>query len=157
MTIRPAIPRDLEAVKALLTEVNRVHWEGRPDLFRLCRKYTDEEILAIFADPLTPVLIAADDQDEALGYAFCVLQDHTKDHHMMPIKTLYIDDLCVFERTRGQGVGRALYDAALDLARSLGCHNLTLNVWALNDGALAFYEKCGMHVQKYGMETILNP
>ena len=157
MNIRPASPKDLNAVKALLTEVNRVHWEGRPDLFRLCRKYTDEEILAIFANPGTPVLIAADGADEALGYAFCVLQDHTKDHHMMPFKTLYIDDLCVFEHTRGQGVGRALYGAALDLARSLGCHNVTLNVWALNLGAKAFYEKCGMQIQKYGMETVLDP
>ena len=155
MTIRPAKASDLEAVKALLTQVNRVHWEGRPDLFRLCRKYTDEEILSIFDDPETPVLIAADEADSALGYAFCVMQDHTKDHHMMPIKTLYIDDLCVFEHARGRGVGRALCQAALALAKERGCYNVTLNVWALNPGAHAFYEKCGMHIQKYGMEAIL--
>ena len=155
MQIRRAEARDLEAIKELLTQVNRVHWEGRPDLFRLCRKYEDEEILSILADDQTPVLVAADGEDAVLGYAFCVLEDHSKDHHMMPIRTLYIDDLCVFAHTRGQGVGRALYEAALALAREMGCYNVTLNVWALNEGARAFYEKCGMHILKYGMETIL--
>ncbi|MCQ2408202.1 MAG: GNAT family N-acetyltransferase, partial [Oscillospiraceae bacterium] len=32
---------------------------------------------------------------------------------------------------------------------------VTLNVWAGNPGAQAFYEKCGMKPQKIGMETIL--
>ena len=35
------------------------------------------------------------------------------------------------------------------------CYNVTLNVWACNESARKFYEKCGLKPQKYGMETIL--
>ena len=42
--IRPAEPRDLEAVNALLGQVLAVHHASRPDLFRpVGKKYTDEE------------------------------------------------------------------------------------------------------------------
>jgi ribosomal protein S18 acetylase RimI-like enzyme len=43
----------------------------------------------------------------------------------------------------------------LDLARETGCYNVTLNVWAENPSAIAFYKAQGMKPQKYGMETIL--
>ena len=52
-------------------------------------------------------------------------------------------------------MGSALYEYVKDFAREQGCYNLTLNVWALNEGARRFYEKCGLRPQKIGMETIL--
>ena len=76
---------------------------------------------------------------------------------MVEHTTLYIDDICVDETARGQGVGRALYDHILDYAREKGCYNVTLNVWNCNPGAMAFYEKLGLAPYKVGMEKILAP
>ena len=89
-----------------------------------------------------------------LGYAFCIL----KEQHgplLTDLKTLYIDDLCVDEAARGRHVGTALYEYVCEYARTLGCYNVTLNVWEGNDAARQFYEKMGMKPQKTGMETIL--
>jgi len=74
---------------------------------------------------------------------------------MTDIKTLYIDDLCVDETARGKKIGKLLYEASLDLARSLGCYNLTLNVWSCNESALRFYQSLGLVPQKIGMEIVL--
>ena len=79
---------------------------------------------------------------------------------MMPdpsldVKSLYIDDLCVDENIRGQHIGRQLYEYVLDYAKQSGCYNVTLNVWACNESARKFYEKCGLVPQKIGMEKIL--
>ena len=41
------------------------------------------------------------------------------------------------------------------LAERLGCYNITLNVWAGNDGAQKFYEAMGMKPRKTMLETIL--
>ena len=71
------------------------------------------------------------------------------------IRTLYIDDLCVDEAVRGQGVGRALYERVEALARELGCHDIMLNVWECNPGAKAFYEALGLVPYQTGMEKIL--
>ena len=74
---------------------------------------------------------------------------------MTDIKTLYIDDLCVLENHRGQHVGTQIYEYVLNVARENGCYNVTLNVWECNPSAKKFYEKCGLQVQKIGMEIIL--
>ena len=90
-----------------------------------------------------------------LGYCFCILEEHTDSTVLTDIKTLYIDDLCIDEGMRGKHIGKALYLAAVQLARDLGCYNLTLNVWSCNPTALRFYEACGLVPQKIGMELIL--
>ena len=156
MIIRKAKTSDLEGIKSLLLQVLTVHHKGRPDLFKAdCRKYTDEQILEIIADEKTPVLIAADEEDRVMGYAFCIFQQHIGSNILTDIRTLYIDDLCVDENIRGQHIGKQLYDFVLKFAKEIGCYNVTLNVWTCNEGAMKFYEKCGLKPQKIGMEYIL--
>ncbi|WP_369750454.1 GNAT family N-acetyltransferase [Leptotrichia sp. oral taxon 879] len=43
----------------------------------------------------------------------------------------------------------------MDFAKKEGCYNLTLDAWADNAGAVRFYERLGMKVQKYVFEEIL--
>ena len=156
MEIRRACNADIPDVDRLLFQVNQLHHEGRPDLFKSGgRKYTDEQLKAIFADDSRPVFVAADEQGHVLGYAFCMFQQHVGDNILTDVKSLYIDDLCVDEQCRGQHIGRALYNHVVAFARASGCYNVTLNVWSCNTSAQAFYEKCGLKPQKTGMEIIL--
>ena len=155
MNIRRAQKKDMKQIDELLEQVDLVHHKGRPDLFKIGRKYNDEQLLAIIEDDNTPILVAVDEEDRVLGYAFCVFKQFVDDNILTDIKTLYIDDLCVYEHLRGQHVGRTLYEAVLQFAREHNCYNVTLNVWALNENAMKFYEKCGLKPQKIGMETIL--
>ena len=74
---------------------------------------------------------------------------------MVNRRTAYMDDLCVDENSRGKHIGTKLYDYVTNYAKEIGCYNITLNVWSLNESAMKFYEKCGMKPQKIGMETIL--
>ena len=90
-----------------------------------------------------------------LGHAFCKITEVKGDKLLQDIKTLYIDDICVDEKARGQHVGKALYEYVRDYAASIGCNNITLNVWEGNDAALSFYKNMGMKVQKTTMEVVL--
>ena len=155
MIVRRAEERDLDRILDLLVQVNLVHHLGRPDLFKKATKYSREELLAIIADEMTPVFVCEDEEGTVLGHGFCIFQQKEDDRILTPVKTLYIDDICVDEKARGRKVGRALYDHIIAFAKEAGCYNVTLNVWCLNPGAMAFYEKCGMVPQKIGMETIL--
>ena len=47
------------------------------------------------------------------------------------------------------------WSGKLKNAKSIGCYNMTLNVWEGNDPACSFYKNMGMKVQKTGMEVIL--
>ena len=156
MKIRRAETCDMPRIDELLMQVELVHHKARPDLFKNGgRKYTDEELAAIIADDKRPILVAVDDNNRLLGYAFCIFQQYLDNTIMTDIKTLYIDDLCVDEACRGQHIGRALYEVVLAYAREHGCYNVTLNVWSGNDNAQRFYESCGLKPQKIGMEVIL--
>ena len=156
MDIRRAVQGDIPALHRLLRQGLEVHHEGRPDLFKGgVTKYTDPELSALLEDAARPVFAAFDDAGEMLGYAFCVLEDYRGDNIMTDRKTLYIDDICVDEAARGRHVGTALYAHVKDWARAAGCHNVTLNVWCCNPGAMAFYEAMGMVPYKIGMEVIL--
>ena len=156
MEIREAAPQDAEAIADLLDQVLMVHHNGRPDLFKAdTRKYSDDEILALIADPERPLFVACDEASKVLGYAICMIERYEGHATMTDRTTLYVDDICVDEGARGKGVGRAVYEHTLAFARSIGCHNLTLNVWSCNPGAQAFYEAMGMRPYRIGMEQLL--
>ena len=155
MTIRPACPADAGDILSLLRQVNNVHEKNRPDLFIKDKtKYTADELAALLADDTRPIFVAEQD-GRVCGYAFCVLQSHAGCNNLHDGVTLYLDDLCVDEAVRGTGIGKALFSHVRDYARDRGVYNLTLNVWDKNDAAMAFYNACGFHIQKYGMEMIL--
>lgn len=156
MNIRRAQKSDMEGLNRLLRQVLMVHHNGRPDLFKAdVKKYTDEELGAIIEDDTKPIFAAFDEAGEMLGYAFCVFKQELTNNILTPIKTLYIDDLCVDETRRGQHVGTEIYRYVVDFARESGCYNITLNVWSCNPSAIGFYEHCGLKPQKIGMECIL--
>lgn len=156
MKIRRAEEKDMNGINKLLCQVLMVHHNGRPDLFKgNVKKYTDEELLEIIKNDTKPIFVGVDDNDTVLGYAFCVFQQHLEDNILTDIKTLYIDDLCVDENSRGQHIGKQIYEYVLAFAKESGCYNVTLNVWSCNENAMKFYEKCGLVPQKIGMEKIL--
>lgn len=156
MQIRPAQEKDIPRINELLRQVCLIHHQGRPDLFKYgVRKYTDRQLADILQDSSRPVLVAVDEKDSAVGYAFCIFQQHIDDNILTDVKTLYIDDLCVDEMQRGRHIGRALYEAVLELAKKAGCYNVTLNVWSCNPDAMKFYQSCGLVPQKVGMEKLL--
>ena len=156
MIIKRARIKDMEGINKLLKQVLMVHHNGRPDLFKAdVKKYTDEELAAIISDDTKPIFVAADEDGTVMGYAFCVYQQYVNNNILTDVKTLYIDDLCVDEDLRGQHVGKQLYDYVIAFAKEREFYNVTLNVWSCNEGAMKFYEKCGLKPQKIGMEVIL--
>ena len=152
--IRKAEKRDIPSIMELLHQVNMVHHVIRPDLFKPnTTKYDEQELEDLLEDESRPVFVY--DDGDVLGHAFCRITEVKEDKLLQNIKTLYIDDICVDEKARGKHVGKVLYEFVRNYAISLGCYNITLNVWEGNDPALSFYRNMGMKVQKTTMETIL--
>jgi ribosomal protein S18 acetylase RimI-like enzyme len=152
--IRKAEKRDVGRIIELLHQVNMVHHVIRPDLFKpYTTKYDEQALEELLSDGNKPIFVF--DDGVVQGYAFCQVTEVKNDQLLQDIKTLYIDDICVDETARGKHVGKALYDYVHDYALSIGCYNITLNVWEGNEPAICFYRNMGMQVQKTTMETIL--
>lgn len=153
--VRRAAEKDIPSLMELLKQVNKVHYDGRPDLFKLETKYSPDELSKIIADNDTPVFVCEGEGGKVLGHGFCVMQRPENTRLLTDILTLYIDDICVDESARGMHVGEAIYEHIIEYARGNGCYNITLNVWSCNPGAMKFYEKMGLVPYKVGMEKIL--
>lgn len=154
MNIRKATTSDIGRIIDLLHQVDMVHHVLRPDLFKpYTTKYDEQELEALFDDASKPVFVY--DDGKVLGHAFCSVTEAKGDKLLQDIKTLYIDDICVDEKARGRHIGKALFEFVRDYAVSIGCNNITLNVWEGNTAALSFYQNMGMKVQKTTMEVLL--
>ena len=156
MTIRRANENDIPRLLELLEQVLQIHADIRPDIFIPgTTKYTNEELSQMIKDDTRPIYVAADENDNCLGYAFCQLREQPFSNNMVPFTSLFIDDLCVDASTRGQHNGEQLFVHVKEEAKRLGCYEVTLNVWAGNTSAEKFYEKMGLKTKEQQMEYIL--
>ena len=152
--IRQASVADIPRLMDLLHQVNMIHHHLRPELFKPnTTKYSEQELETLLGDESKPIFVY--DDGEVLGYAFCQITQVKNDRLLQDRKSLYLDDLCVDETARGRHIGSALFEFVRDYAKSIGCHAVTLNVWAGNDAAMQFYQSKGMQPQKTGMEINL--
>ena len=155
MKIRLAEVEDIPAILGLLRQVGQVHHKARPDIFRSdAQKYGASQLISLMENPDTPIFVA-ELEGKVKGYCFCIVRSYTLDPVLLDRTELYIDDLCVDENAKRQGIGKALFENACHYGKIRKCYHVTLNVWEGNDAALEFYKKCNMKPLKYSMETIL--
>lgn len=155
MEIRFAQSEDVAGILALLRQVGQVHHAGRPDIFREhAQKYGASQILSMLTDLTAPIFVAVEG-NAVLGYAMCKVKTYESDPVMADRTVLYLDDLCVDEARRGQGIGKALYGQVMRYAKKRRCHSLTLNVWACNPDAVRFYEAMGLQPLSTTMEALI--
>lgn len=155
MEIRFAQVKDIPGMEKLLLQVGEVHHQIRPDIFRSgALKYTADELEALLQDPSRPIFVAVE-EDTVLGYAFCIHRSYDGTGASTCRREIYVDDVCVDENARGQGIATALVEQVYAYARERGCQFVTLNVWNGNSGAQRFYEHMGMTPRSMNMEIKL--
>lgn len=155
MLICRAESRHIPGMIRLLQQVGQVHYEIRPDIFRpAAQKYDEAALQAMLTQADRPIFIAEAEGD-VVGYCFCVVKDYRGSSVQTDRLELYIDDLCVEETARGQGIATALYRFAVTYAKALGCGFVSLNVWCGNEGALRFYEHMGLRPRHIMLEQSL--
>lgn len=88
--------------------------------------------------------LVAESDGEILGY----LLYHPGYDVDYATRILHVIDLCVRERWRRQGVGRALMEEAAKICRRLGGAQLFWSVYVRNKPAFAFYESLGARYTK---------
>ena len=153
MKIRFAEEKDVKGISELLMQIGTLHHNARPDIFNQATpKFSADELHEIFEAPNKFVLVAVDDFDSVKGHLFCHIRESDGKGVIAKIKTMWIEDLCVDEDCRGEGVGSMLFDALENLAKENGCGSITLNVWGFNENAMSFYKKLGMNTQRFTLE-----
>ena len=156
VNVRFARQEDLDRVNVLRRQVNDLHVEGRPDVFRpgFCDELRDY-IHVIREDPQKEIVVA-EKNGEICGFAVLNHIVRPENPFMFERDFLDIDEFGVDKNCRRQGVASALIRFIRNYAGEKGFRRLELNMWEFNRGALAFYEAAGFTTYRRYME-ILNP
>ena len=130
--IRKAKKEDVNQIMLLLDQVLKIHIYIRPD-----------------KEKITLVL---EKNDKILGIIVLKVKKVKNHVNLKDSKVLWVDELCVSEKSRQKGIGKQLINKAIEIAKDLHCVRLELNCWELNDEAIKFYKKQEMQTQRRIME-----
>ncbi len=147
-----ATPADREAVLGLKQQVHGLHIAWRPDIFCDDSDLYPEE--AYLADIHSRQLYVAKLGGIVAGYARIAIQTRESPGSVSH-KVLLLEEICVEEALRGQGIGTEIVADVHALARAFGCDMLRIGVYPQNDGAVAFYQKCGFQIRSISMDKHL--
>ena len=140
---------DRPAVNEMAAQVHAMHVSWRPDIYGMLPEMYPQ---ARFEEAVKQrELYVAKVDGAAVGYAVVKIRDCDWPG-MVRRKVMLIDEFCVHEAIRGHGVGTEMMQDIRALARAFGCTDLQLGVYPQNDGAVAFYQKCGFAIQSISMQ-----
>jgi ribosomal protein S18 acetylase RimI-like enzyme len=132
-TVRRATPGDAEAVARLLHDFQREFDEPSPGVGALEERYAD-----LIRNRDMTVLIAGEGPD-----GFAQIRYRPWVYSAGPQAHSYLEELYVVPSLRGQGIGRALLEVAMDTARSEGATYMELGTSETDTAARALYESSG--------------
>ena len=152
ITVRLARDEDLERVNELRRQVNELHVNGKPEVFKpgFCDELRDY-LFTIRKDPKQEIVVAETD-GKVCGFAVLNHITRPENPFMYERDYLDIDEFCVDEENRRQGVAGRMVSFIRDYAAEHGFRRLELNMWEFNRGALAFYEAAGFRTYRRYME-----
>ena len=106
----------------------------------LASAYGEELQRAELADASRPALVV---ECDGVPSGFVQLRLGHREPCVPGLRPVELQRIYVLQAAHGGGLGKALMEASLDLARAWGADVLWLGVWEHNDRALGFYARCG--------------
>lgn len=155
MEIRFAREDELDRVNELRKQVNDLHVEGKPDVFKA--GFNDElfnHIYDIWNDPEQEIVVA--DADGIIcGFAVVHHIYKAENPFMFERDFIDVDEFCVDERFRRQGIATEIITFIKDYTKEKGFKRIELNMWEFNQGVLEFYEAVGFNTYRRYMELFV--
>ncbi|MGB0882254.1 MAG: GNAT family N-acetyltransferase [Vicingaceae bacterium] len=130
-SIRKATKNDLPEVLTLIKEL--ALYENAPN--EVIITLNDLEKDGFGENPIYWIIVA-ELNGEIVGISFYYIRYST-----WKGKCLYLEDLVVKEKYRGNKIGEALFEATLNTAKEIGARLMTWQVLDWNEPAINFYKK----------------
>lgn len=143
IVFRDCTSEDYDIVNQFMLELHEFHQAKRPDFFAECSAFPREVFDENSSSDSNKMFFAIID-NEVAGFCDVTFKKPNPFPIIKPRKVLYIEDIIVHKDFRRHGVGSAIYEECLRLAKEYSACSVELMVWPFNENALQFYENKGM-------------
>ena len=145
--IRYATEKDAELIADISRQTfydtfSAVNTKENMDKFMI-EKFTKENLMAEVGAPGNIFLLAYNN-DEIVGYAR--LRENNNPKKLNGLSTLEIARIYATKNAIGKGVGKALMEKSISIAKEKGKQLIWLGVWKENQSAINFYTKWGFKI-----------
>ena len=141
--------QDWEAVNTLAKQVHAMHVAWRPDIYEMAEELYPAERMQEAIEKKQ--LFVARISGAVVGYVLVKIRNYDWSG-VVKRKVMLVDEIGVAESCRNHGIGKAMMEDVRALAKAFGCTDLQLGVYPQNDGAVAFYQKCGFTIRSIDMQ-----
>ena len=156
LLIRQATADDFEALCELFEDVEALHREALPHVFRKPegRGWIQEAVAAATAGD-DAVIFIAESGGRVAGLVHAAIRCAPDVPIMVPRRYVMIHDVVVGKDFRRAGIGRALIERVHEWALARDVAEVELNVWEFNKPALALYKEMGYETVRRRMSKRL--
>jgi ribosomal protein S18 acetylase RimI-like enzyme len=141
---RQALPADYKALLPLFNQMDALHRENHPEMFKKPERKPREK--QYYLDLLSKDEVGfflAQNNDRVIGFVHVEMRDTPSIEVLVQRRYAVIDGIVVDNQHQGAGVGRELMEAAQNWALLQGAESVELNVYKFNKEAIAFYKTLG--------------
>jgi GNAT superfamily N-acetyltransferase len=146
---------DSKLLAKLNRDVQEIHSNIEPDIYK---PHDEDEIKIFFDSFLTKenvyAYIAYSD-DLPAGYIVMIKRNYPEGPFTKRHLSIHIDQICVENRFKGQGIGKALISFATQFAKGNSINTVELDFWTKNNTAGEFFKSQGFEMYNEKMRIIV--
>ena len=149
--IRIAKKADYESVIKIMSQVQDMHVEWRPDIYKPNDNLISEDMFEKIIENGT--FYVAEINDMVVGVLEIVFR-HIESPAHVTRDVIFIDTMAIDENFRGMGIGHQMFDFLKKMKQEKNLDAIELQVNARNRAAYEMYQKCGFTEKSINMELL---
>ena len=151
INIRNSRLEEYETVESIMKQVQQMHIDWRPDIYR----YSETVLpLEIYEQAVKEETFFVAEYEGHVAGILSIMYRHTENPIQMTRNVIYIHSMAVDEKYRGKGIGHAFFDFLGKLKQQRGCDAIELQVNAKNEAAYKMYSDYGFTNKSINMELL---
>lgn len=150
--VRFAEEKDLDRVNELRKQVNDIHVNARPDVFKAGFRKELQDFARVLLTGENSDILVAEREGVICGMACVEYIRKPETPYGMARAFYHVQEIAVDTSYRRQGVAKELFEFMEEDAKKRLLNKIQLDVWSFNKSAIEFYETVGFHEIRKWME-----
>lgn len=153
VNMRPATINDYEPVIKIISQVQDMHVDWRPDIYKHNDNLISKEVFEKIVENNT-FFVAENDDKNIVGILELVFK-HIESPAHITRDIIFIDTMAVADGYRGLGVGHQMFEFLKIMKNKKNMDGIELQVNAKNHAAYEMYKKYGFTEKSINMELLI--